>query len=200
MTPTRFIPKDAAKIASKRSAAVVYVYVTANGKPAAIGYAGKSAKPAFWNSFRTTEHRANHVREWIIGQDKMAEAKVARVEQKKAMQAAGHGLKVGDVLYSSWGYEQTNIDFYEVVRLVGKASVAIRAIARESVETLSMQGKCVPVPGSYTGEEMVKRPTVTTHGVHVRITSYSNAYPAEKITSADGAFMGYKPHHWTAYA
>ena len=25
-------------------------------------------------------------------------------------------LKVGDILYSSWGYDQTNIDFYEVVK------------------------------------------------------------------------------------
>ena len=25
-------------------------------------------------------------------------------------------LKVGDILYSSWGYDQTNIDFYEVTK------------------------------------------------------------------------------------
>ena len=29
------------------------------------------------------------------------------------------GLKVGDVLRSSWGYDQTNVDYYEVVELVG---------------------------------------------------------------------------------
>ena len=27
-----------------------------------------------------------------------------------------HGLKVGDILCSSWGYDQTNNDFYKVVR------------------------------------------------------------------------------------
>lgn len=26
-----------------------------------------------------------------------------------------NGYKVGDVFYSSWGYEQTNIDFYQVI-------------------------------------------------------------------------------------
>ena len=26
-----------------------------------------------------------------------------------------HGLKVGDVLYSSWGYDQTNLDFFVIV-------------------------------------------------------------------------------------
>lgn len=38
---------------------------------------------------------------------------------------AGHGFKVGDLLYSAWGYDQTNVDFYEVVR-VSKASVWLR--------------------------------------------------------------------------
>ena len=27
-------------------------------------------------------------------------------------------LRVGDILYSSWGWEQTNIDFYQVIRCV----------------------------------------------------------------------------------
>lgn len=26
-------------------------------------------------------------------------------------------LKVGDIFYSSWGYDQTNIDFYKVLEI-----------------------------------------------------------------------------------
>ena len=37
-------------------------------------------------------------------------------------------VKVGDVFYSSWGYEQTNVDFFQVVALVGKKSVRIREV------------------------------------------------------------------------
>ena len=29
-------------------------------------------------------------------------------------------MKQGDVFVSSWGYEQTNVDFYEVVRTTAK--------------------------------------------------------------------------------
>jgi len=29
-----------------------------------------------------------------------------------------HGVKVGDVFVETWGYDQTNIDYYEVVRLM----------------------------------------------------------------------------------
>lgn len=27
------------------------------------------------------------------------------------------GIKPGDIFYNSWGYDQTNVDFYEVVRV-----------------------------------------------------------------------------------
>ena len=30
-------------------------------------------------------------------------------------------LRVGDILYSSWGWEQTNIDFYQVIAIRGSA-------------------------------------------------------------------------------
>lgn len=38
------------------------------------------------------------------------------------------GPKVGDIVYTSWGYDQTNIDFYQVVK-VTKASVKLQRIA-----------------------------------------------------------------------
>jgi hypothetical protein len=37
-------------------------------------------------------------------------------------------VKVGDLFYSSWGYDQTNIDFFQVVALVGSASVRVRQV------------------------------------------------------------------------
>ena len=41
--------------------------------------------------------------------------------------------KVGDILYSSWGYDQTNIEFFKVVK-VSKFSVWIQEIGKEVVE------------------------------------------------------------------
>jgi len=40
--------------------------------------------------------------------------------------------KVGDILHHSWGYDQTNCDFYQVVE-VKTASVVLRKIAAETV-------------------------------------------------------------------
>lgn len=48
--------------------------------------------------------------------------------KRKVVRNAPSALKLGDILYSSWGYDQTNIDFYQVTRLVGAHTVEIRAI------------------------------------------------------------------------
>ena len=51
-------------------------------------------------------------------------------------------LNVGDILDSHWGYEQTNVDYYEVVGLTPKG-VKIRQIESQRNYTGSMCGECV---------------------------------------------------------
>lgn len=38
------------------------------------------------------------------------------------------GVKVGDIFSASWGYEQTNNNFFQVVSLVGESSVRVREV------------------------------------------------------------------------
>lgn len=45
-----------------------------------------------------------------------------------------HSFKVGDILYSSWGYEQTNIDFYQVAELNGSSMITLKPVALEVKE------------------------------------------------------------------
>jgi hypothetical protein len=37
-------------------------------------------------------------------------------------------VSVGDVFVSSWGYEQTNVTFYQVLSVHGKKTVTVREI------------------------------------------------------------------------
>lgn len=50
--------------------------------------------------------------------------------------------EVGDVLVSSWGYDQTNIDFYEVVKVTPKmvSIVRIKAKRDEALRLLPLLG------------------------------------------------------------
>ena len=122
----------------------------------------------------------------------MEAGKAARREQRKAFR---HTLKVGDVLRSSWGYDQTNIDYYEVTALIGEHIIKARPIATESVETEWLQGKCVPVPNNFTGPAKRYRPT---EGNAVKVRSFAWAHPVEYREIA-GARV-YSTDHWTAYA
>ena len=65
----------------------------------------------------TTEEAA---RAAIEGKPSTAEPK-AKTENK-------FGVKVGDIFSASWGYEQTNNDFFQVVELVGSSSVRVREV------------------------------------------------------------------------
>ncbi len=38
------------------------------------------------------------------------------------------GVKVGDLFYTSWGYEQTNVNFFQVIGLCGTQSVRVREV------------------------------------------------------------------------
>lgn len=62
------------------------------------------------------------------------EAKEAAQEAPVALSAElekinDFGVKVGDLFCASWGWEQTNVDFFQVVALVGKSSVRVRQVA-----------------------------------------------------------------------
>lgn len=55
-----------------------------------------------------------------------------------------HSLKAGDILYSSWGYDQTNIDFYQVAQICGKKKIVIVKVGSKVVETNTYEDKVVP--------------------------------------------------------
>jgi hypothetical protein len=89
--------------------------------------------------------------------------------------------KVGDLFYSSWGYDQTNIDFYQVTAVTGK-SIWLTPIAGQAHYTQTMAGQTKPIPNRFTGE--AKRHLVRfdqNDQPAVRLTSYSYAWP----TTAD---------------
>jgi hypothetical protein len=64
--------------------------------------------------------------------------------------------RVGDILYTSGGYEQTNVNFYEVVAVSGQ-SVTIRKISKHVVADHTYSVDVMPNPGSFVGEPKKKR-------------------------------------------
>jgi hypothetical protein len=79
---------------------------------------------------------------------------------------------IGDILYDSWGYEQTNIDFFQVTNVTDK-SVYLRPIASEIVSGTEGRDSAnvKPVKDKFIGEEIRKPLVVTTWSETPRISS-----------------------------
>lgn len=52
----------------------------------------------------------------------------AAAKAKSAPKANKYGVQIGDLFSASWGYEQTQTDFFQVVELCGASSVRVREV------------------------------------------------------------------------
>lgn len=130
---------------------------------------GKAAKP-YANYLFNTAERADA---WIAREIDSDVSALKAKEDLKAKEAAAKKemadrLKVGSLLRYSWGWEQTNVDFFEVVSKKGM-SVEIRPICGEIVPGSEyphgMACKMRPCPGAFIeGKRPIKK-RITAYGL-----------------------------------
>ena len=67
-------------------------------------------------------------------------------------------IKTGDIFVATWGYEQTNADFFQVIN-VGKKSVKVRHIKKKTIESPagSMSGYASPIKNAFDSDVKTKR-------------------------------------------
>jgi hypothetical protein len=84
---------------------------------------------------------------------------------------------VGDIFDCSWGYDQTNIDYYQVVRMSKSGTtVWLRRLCTAVTETSAQANKVAPLPDTFYGNEILQRRLRFTYGEwHVSIASYASA-------------------------
>lgn len=80
-------------------------------------------KKALWYAKNTPERLT--LAEMLAEGKATKEKKTAKTTKAKANK---FGVKVGDIFTASWGYDQTNVDFFQVIELVGTTSVRVREI------------------------------------------------------------------------
>lgn len=165
------------------------VKITRESKRARFGY-----KMVCHYSFRRNDISASimqmnmFVDKFIAEKTKAAEAK----EQKKAaLQAARkevkHSFEVGQIFYKSWGYEQTNVNFYQITAIKGK-TVILREVAQNRTETGWLTGTCSAIKNEFIGEEIKKV-------IQIRMYNDKVIVDINNVSPWDG-----RPLHWSAYA
>lgn len=146
----------------------ITTYTSANGSPAALVFVGKANKPTLYCTYFTADDRDSAVMTVIENVDRRdSETKARRSER-----VAPHTLKVGDILSCSWGYDQTNVDFYQVVALKGTTMVSAREIRATYTDGYS---NVIPVKDGFIKEAKTYR--VNGKWNSIAAYSFANAYP-----------------------
>jgi hypothetical protein len=177
----------------------IQIYYKESPTIGGLCFVGRAIKPTWHYRFRNAEQRQAEVTktfEWVSAHaNRKAERKA-----KKAEATANHGVEVGDVFRSSWGYDQTNIDYYEVIAITGKTATFC-AISQLTEETAFLSGECVPVQGSFIGKpfkKLIQKDSETSEA-RIKINSFSNAWKITPVAKVAGKAI-FAKSHWTAYA
>ena len=173
---------------------MVWSTETPTGSIECIAYSGRRTKHDFYLRFKDASEFNNYVEKWASRKIEEIELEKARKKAQKELESRlGELVSVGDVFRSSWGYEQTNICYYQLVELRGKKTGVFREIASDTVEVRrGDQGEKVPSLNDFIGEPFKKQITATKGGKQDKASIYINVNSVEtafiKNRNEDGTF------------
>ena len=126
-------------------------------------FGGKRNKPDIYATYSTLARAEAAVAQWLKN---LEGHKQYKAEQKASAKNARAKFvpEVGQIYVASWGYEQTNVDAYQTIKVVSNCTVVVRRIACKGVP--GTQGRdcenVIPVPGAFIAREpeLTKRVSV----------------------------------------
>ena len=125
--------------------------LNANRKPG-----NRFPKPILNLTFQSWERAEERIKSELDARVAWEEQKKKRAEERLAYR---HDYKPGDILYTSWGYDQTNIEFFQVVAVPSSKSITVREIAQRHTDKPTgndMAAFTMPVPDNFIGEAVTK--------------------------------------------
>lgn len=132
----RYIPKHTMAVKRPGIDAIVYIDLP---NLTATAYVGTAARHTWCFRFRNQAQMEAKIKNLFDNLQASAEYKANR----QATQRRPHSLKVGDILSTCWGYEQTNREFFQVTKIVSASMVELREIARSTdYDGQYMSGTC----------------------------------------------------------
>ncbi len=182
--------QDAGKDRKEEYAAgYMVVYLSDAPMITATIYLGKSKKPYKNYRFPSLEKRSEYIQKMAqnVAANRLAdlEYKVkAKADRKEGAIKFKAQLKPGVILQGSYGYEQTNQHFYEVIAVKG-ASVTIRELIHREIEQCSWASAYVVAAtgeNRFHGEEKTYR--VVGRGIKIHSSMTVTIWDGEKCYSS----------------
>lgn len=193
-----YIPKRATKISAKDCDAVCYFapFVkksTGQSLFHLVGFAGKAEKPSINWTIRNVKELERTIAEFFASR----KGREDRAEKNRAERKAfAHSVTVGDIYRTSWGYDQTNVEFFEVVEVKGKYAI-LREIESASSDDGKGSERCVPQSGAfvkprYDGDERGLPIRRLIQDGHIKIDDHRYGWPWGKRVA--GVIVGESCH------
>ena len=136
----RWFPRGAMAVTHPEGLGVAYVAPWDNsGRWQVVAYRGSSGKRDFNFTYKNRAAAEEKVKSWFESLGAHREM----IQNRRADYGKPHNLKVGDVITNSWGYDQTNVDWYRVAR-TSTHYVWLKPIAANVQETGFMSGSSTP--------------------------------------------------------
>ena len=143
-----YVPEDS--IIVEKPGLTFYLYNSLkNGAPCCACFIGRAKKPAWRYRYKNEAGRQQAM-------DRQAEATAKRKAEQDARRKERfkpHTVKVGDLFATSWGYDQTNVEFYECTAVNSKNTITARRVCGEHKADGPMSGQCRAKPGAFVEDK-----------------------------------------------
>lgn len=187
LTREFYIAKDSQKVFSNKlseESAVCYISTAASGRVSVQFFIGKQSKPDKYLAYKSRESANMAIEAFFDNLIRVYEYKRQEKErQKLARQTAKAEFQgtIGSVFVASWGYDQTNVDAYQITARINNQTVEVVEIGFEEVESqgfAAMSEKIKPLPVS--AEKAAKMPKLL-----ARITAKDSIQVANKRSAGN---------------
>lgn len=130
-----------------------------------IAFFGKKNNPQVYGVTRHKEIFDGYITDLIKKADDNYATKEARKELKSQRKKYWvDSLEIGSILYTSWGYDQTNVSFFQVVGRPTKYKVEFREIAADIKESHWFSGRKSARRDDFIGD--VKCSIISENGIN----------------------------------
>lgn len=175
---------------NEKTGTVVYIRKNELGT---IGFKGKSTKKAFNYTFKTHSSMMSHIDRFISEDKRIQEEKEKRSAEKKAFIPE---VIIGDIFATSWGFDQTNVEFYQVIN-VNKRKVTVQELKQkmEYFGEMSLTGKTYPLPNEFLSDENYTR--IVQVGNRIKINEVASGNLIKPIQIDPKGHATYKGHYFS---
>tara|TARA_R110002153_G_scaffold116423_1_gene260091 strand:- start:30 stop:644 length:615 start_codon:yes stop_codon:yes gene_type:complete len=166
----RYIPKDYILYSTATTVDLDFYWNNNDEKPSAVCFGKKGFKSKWHYRFKNFGQFESTLNDTI--KNHLEHKK--NVEERREKRFAPHSLKVNDILYCSWGYDQTNIDFYKITQLIGKNKIEVIKLKNKiSYSSEASQSDYVLPTDEIKGSE--KKYIVNSQYNSIRVYSFASA-------------------------